>query len=215
MEINKSHIANYNFTKSTKFPIINKLMEIDELSVTNYISTKPTKLMEIDELSVPNYISTKPTKFPILMKISKPHKPHKPPKQQMHYDGDLIASQFIAYFYQTWISNPETLLNDGVIKSHTKLKYNNNMYKGPDFIEHLKMFSCPDLQFIDCNSDIIDSGSRQIYILVTGTITNLSSTYTFSQSFVIVFATEIGDETKPKIKSKKWILNNSILIIKQ
>jgi hypothetical protein len=59
----------------------------------------------------------------------------------------------------------------------------------------------------DCVYEIIDSGSRQIYILVTGKILNNQSIGTFSQSFVISFAGNSNNN------QKSWTLVNSIFIL--
>ena len=37
-----------------------------------------------------------------------------------HYDGTLVANQFIEYFYQSWTTNPDVL--NEVIKPYSKLK---------------------------------------------------------------------------------------------
>jgi hypothetical protein len=55
---------------------------------------------------------------------------------------------------------------------------------------------------------IIDSGSRQIYILVNGEIKNNLVTKTFSQSFMIAYAGEYNKKC-----TRKWTLMNSLLII--
>lgn len=125
-----------------------------------------------------------------------------------HYDGIQVASEFINYFYQIWITNPTQLFTDNIIKSYSKLKYNECMYEGDKFIELLAEFASHRIQFADCKYEILDSGSRQIYILVTGTIINSSSPETkknFSQSFMIAYAGEKH--------IRKWTLMNSLLII--
>jgi hypothetical protein len=123
------------------------------------------------------------------------------------YNGGQVVSEFFNYYYQTWITNPRQLINDKIIKYYSKLNYNQCIYEGDKFIELLLEFASHKLQFIDCKYEFIDSGSRQIYILVTGTIINslYSEERKFSQSFMITYA---GEKYL-----KKWTLINSILII--
>jgi hypothetical protein len=130
---------------------------------------------------------------------------HKPIK---YYDGYAVASNFIKYFYETWVTNP-SLLSEDVIKPYSKLKYNNNQYEGDNFIGVLITFISPGFQFTDCNWEILDSGSRQIYILMTGSIKNDTTSSHFSQSFMISYT---GENSKKN--SRKWTLVNSLLIMK-
>lgn len=129
-------------------------------------------------------------------------------KSVKHYDGGVVANQFISYFYQTWVTNPTILLTDDVIKPYSKLKYSNQVYEGESFVEVLKGFISTGLQFTDCNLEILDSGSRQIYILVTGTIKNELTSKNFSQTFMIAYA---GENNKKSLR--KWTLMNSLFIV--
>ena len=127
-------------------------------------------------------------------------------QQMKHYDGTLVANQFIEYFYQAWTTNPD-ILNE-VIKPYSKLKYKSISYEGLNFIELLKTFISDGLRFENCNYEIIDSGSRQIYILVNGEIKNNLVTKTFGQSFMIAYAVEYNKKC-----TRNWTLMNSLLII--
>jgi hypothetical protein len=131
------------------------------------------------------------------------------PKPNKQYDGNTIANQFINYYYQSWMVNPTILLTDDVIKTYSKLKYSNQVYEGESFIEVLKGFVSPGLQFTDCNFEILDSGSRQVYILVTGIIKNDLISKNFSQTFMIAYA---GENNKKSLR--KWTLMNSLFIVK-
>ena len=122
-----------------------------------------------------------------------------------HYDGTTVAIQFINYFYQSWLNNPDILINDTVVKPFTKFKINNNVYSGNDFIQVLKHFRSEDFKILDCKYEIFDSGSRQVYILVSGIIQNNYITKQFSQSFMIAY---VGENKG----SNKWTLMNSIFI---
>jgi hypothetical protein len=62
-----------------------------------------------------------------------------------HYDGTLVANQFIEYFYQAWTTNID-ILNE-VIKPYSKLKYKSVNYEGMNFIELLKTFISDGLRF--------------------------------------------------------------------
>ena len=127
-------------------------------------------------------------------------------QQIKHYDGTLVANQFIEYFYKAWTTDPN-ILNE-VIKPYSKLKYKSTPYEGLSFIELLKTFISDGLRFENCNYEIIDSGSRQIYILVNGEIKNNLITKKFSQSFMIAYAGEYNKKC-----TRKWTLMNSLLII--
>ncbi len=122
-------------------------------------------------------------------------------------DGFQIGNQFITYFYSTWMTNPDIFITDNMIKPYTKITYEKITYEGNDFIIFLKSVASNGLEFSECKWDIIDSGSRQIYILVTGQISNAQSSGRFSQSFMISFA---GNSQGNK---KSWTLANSIFII--
>ncbi len=129
-------------------------------------------------------------------------------KSQKSYDNGIeLGNQFINWFYTTWITNPDLFLQDNLIKPYTKIKHNGITYTNTDFILFLKSVSSDGLNFSDCVYEIIDSGSRQIYILVTGKILNNQSIGTFSQSFVISFAGNSNNN------QKSWTLVNSIFIL--
>jgi hypothetical protein len=118
--------------------------------------------------------------------------------KKYNYDGQQIGQQFIEFFYKNWIINPDILQE--VILSYSKLKYNNKSYEGNDFILILKLLA-NNIQFNNFKYEIIDSKSRQIYILVTGNINNTI----FTQSFVISFTGNTN--------LRKWVIISSILII--
>ncbi len=128
-------------------------------------------------------------------------------KPEKKFDGKIIASQFIEYFYKCWISDLNILVLEEIIQPYSKLVYNSTVYEGIDFVEILKTFQSEDLQFENCVCELLDSGSRQIYILVHGVIKNSLVSKTFNQSFMIAYA---GEHKK---NSRKWTLMNSLLII--
>lgn len=125
------------------------------------------------------------------------------------YNGYEIGKEFIEYFYAIWSSinqnNLETnnLLTSEIIKSYTKLRYNSCTYKGIQIIQLLASFD--NIQFNNCKYEILDSDSRQIYILVNGNMISNNMTKNFCQSFSLMYA---GGKEK-----QKWNLTNSLLLI--
>lgn len=132
-------------------------------------------------------------------------KSNKTQKVDKNYDGETVGNQFMVYFYETWVSSIENFISDDIIKPYSKLKFQSTIYEGMDFIEVLKSFVSDSLQFTDCTFEILDSGSRQIYILVTGIISNNMTSNNFSQTFMIAYS---GEKSL-----RKWSLINSLLII--
>lgn len=120
----------------------------------------------------------------------------------INYDSEQISKLFIQHFYTLWIDNPQTLINT-VITEKTKFKYNNNMYEYINIILLLNQLKLLGLEISILKYEIIDSKSRQIYILVKGTIKNSQSINNFSQSFLLI----------NNKKNNPWNLINSILII--
>ena len=58
---------------------------------------------------------------------------------QKIYDGVQVGNQFIQYFYSSWMSNPDILITDNIIKSYTKIKHNDATYEGNDFVVFLML----------------------------------------------------------------------------
>jgi hypothetical protein len=126
-------------------------------------------------------------------------------KQPRHFDGNLVGKQFISYFYNSWVTDPTVLIEEGIIKSYSLILFKSKKYKGNEFIELLKTIKSNKLEFANCQVEILDSRSRQVYILVTGLITRNTQKNFFSQSFLIVY---MGEK-----QTNKWTLMNSILNI--
>ena len=125
-----------------------------------------------------------------------------------HYDASDVATLFVEYFYKTWMTDINNLLTDDIIKPFSKLKYNSTLYEGLNFVQLLASFTSNNLLFENCTYEILDSGSRQLYILVNGQIKNNLVTKTFIQSFMIAYT---GEHNKKS--TRKWTLMNSLLII--
>jgi hypothetical protein len=100
---------------------------------------------------------------------------------------------FINYYYNNWVNNNN--INE-VLENYSKLIYNKTTYNGNDINNILSLIRNNNIIFTDCNYEIFDTNSRQIYLLVNGKLNN----NIFSQSFLLTF-------------NKKWILQHSILLI--
>ena len=116
---------------------------------------------------------------------------------QQIFNGIEKGTEFINYFYTNWTTNPDVF--NTIIKPYSKLRFNSNSYEGNDFILLLKQISSNNLVFSDCKYEILDTQSRQIYIVVHGKIND----HFFSQTFLLIFS---GFD-------KPWTLMNSLLII--
>lgn len=119
------------------------------------------------------------------------------------FDGLEIGKQFIDFFYNSWFTNPDTLNN--VITYHSKLKCNNITFIGDNIILALKNIINTGIKLTNCRYELLDSRSRQIYILVSGSVIKDESNSSFSQTFLLSY---VGDK-----KDRQWIIMNSLLII--
>ena len=45
-------------------------------------------------------------------------------------DINAVGTQFVNFYYQRWISNPQEIFQSGIFKDHTRLKYKGTVYKG-------------------------------------------------------------------------------------
>ena len=124
-------------------------------------------------------------------------------EQNIKYNSNEVGQNFIQYFYNSWLGNPQDLLNT-VIGEKSKIKYNNLIYEYTDFVFLLNQLKTNGLELSVSKYEILDSKSRQIYILAKGTIKNSQSTNNFSQTFILMHNNK-GDN--------EWLLINSILII--
>ena len=124
--------------------------------------------------------------------------------QTIKYDSEEVGKTFIQYFYGCWLNNPESLIYT-IITQRTKIKYDNVIYEYTDIIHLLNQLKSNGLEISITKHEILDSKSRQIYILVKGIIKNSQSTNNFSQTFILIYT---GKGT-----ISQWNLINSILII--
>ena len=122
-----------------------------------------------------------------------------------HFNGKAVGIEFIEYFYSTWASNPDAFWEQ-IIKPHSKIQCNDDTFEGIHFIAFLKNIASTGIMFNNCKSQVFDSGSRQIQILINGMITiGTEQPKYFSHFMMIVY---MGEK-----EANKWILTNSILSI--
>jgi hypothetical protein len=124
-------------------------------------------------------------------------------QNMIKYNSDDVGQIFIQHFYNTWLNNPQDLIYS-VITQRTKIKYNSIIYEYTDIIHLLNQLKSNGLEISISKYEILDSKSRQIYILVKGLIKNSESTNNFTQTFVLIYTGK---------GSEQWNLINSILII--
>jgi hypothetical protein len=103
------------------------------------------------------------------------------------------GTNFINYYYNNWTNNNN--INE-VLENYSKLIYNNTIYYGDNINNILSSIRNNNIIFTECNYEIFDTNSRQLYILVNGKINE----HNFSQSFLLSF-------------NKKWVLQHTILLI--
>jgi hypothetical protein len=115
-------------------------------------------------------------------------------------DNNIIAENFIQYYYNKWLTNTDELYNNGLITNYTKFKYDKKEYIGNDFILFLKETKNININIL--KFDIVDSKSRNIYIMVIGKINDNN----FSQSFNMIYNGKKNDKSE-------WSIINSILIL--
>lgn len=123
--------------------------------------------------------------------------------QNNNYNCNEVTQSFIQYFYSSWLNEPQQLIHT-IINEKTKLKYNEIIYEYTNIISLLNEIKTIGLEIIISKYEVIDSKSRQLYILVKGIIKNFQTTNIFTQSFVLIKNGKGND---------KWKLINSILII--
>ena len=118
-------------------------------------------------------------------------------------DINAISTQFVQFYYQKWISNPQEIFESGIIKDHTRIKYKNIVYKGPNLYQFHSDTHAKGISFQLNDIQVLDSGGRRADILVSGKLkeTVQSQEMTFSQYFTIANNKE------------SWFLHNSLLSI--
>lgn len=118
-------------------------------------------------------------------------------------DIQQVGNDFVNYFYNNLKNNLQELVNSGLLRNHTRIKYNNIEYKGSELINLLVQFN-QEINFVIEENIIMDSGGRRADILTSGKIQSLKTQeiYNFSQYFTIA-----------NNKDGNWFLHNSLLSI--
>jgi len=118
-------------------------------------------------------------------------------------DIQQVGTDFVNYFYNNLKTNLQELVNSGLLRNHTRIKYMNKEYKGNELIQLLLQLS-QEINFIIEENIIMDSGGRRADILTSGKIQSLKTQemFSFSQYFTIA-----------NNKDGKWFLHNSLLSI--
>ena len=118
-------------------------------------------------------------------------------------DIQQIGSQFVNFFFTNSTQNLENLISSGVIKNHTRIKYQNKEFKGEELISLLIQLNS-NLMFNIEETITMDSGGRRADIMVIGKAQHKTQTdkmYRFTQYFTIANNRE------------NWFLHNSLLSI--
>ncbi len=118
-------------------------------------------------------------------------------------DINIVGTQFVQFYYQKWISNPQEIFQSGIFKNHTRLKFKGTVYKGDTLAQLHIDTQKKGISFQINDIQVLDSGGRRADILVVGNIkeTPQSKQLTFSQYFTIANNKE------------NWFLHNSLLSI--
>ena len=120
------------------------------------------------------------------------------------FNGKDIGRAFFEFFYKSWIEAPDNLTH--YIGNNSRLQYKDTIYIGNNFIDFLKQVATNGLAINANECQIFDTGSRQVQILVTGTLaTPQAEPVHFSQFIMLVYMGEKNDS--------KWNISNSILSI--
>ena len=115
-------------------------------------------------------------------------------------DIQQIGTQFINFFFTNSIHN---IISSGIIKEHTRIKYQNKEFKGNELVTLLDQLNS-NLNFSIEENTIMDSGGRRIDIMIVGKAQNKiehTKYYRFTQYFTIANNKE------------KWFVHNSLLSI--
>lgn len=118
-------------------------------------------------------------------------------------DIQEIGSQFVNFFFTNSTQGLQTLMSSGIIKNHTRIKYQNKEFKGEELINLLIQLNS-NLVFNIEETIIMDSGGRRADIMVIGKAqhkVHIDKMYRFTQYFTIANNKE------------NWFLHNSLLSI--
>ena len=118
-------------------------------------------------------------------------------------DIQQIGVQFVNFFFTNSTQNLQTLISSGVIKEHTRIRYQNKEYKSQELVELLVQLNT-NLIFTCDETIVMDSGGRRADIMVVGKAQSKiqhDKIYRFTQYFTIANNRE------------NWFVHNSLLSI--
>ena len=115
-------------------------------------------------------------------------------------DYQQLSKEFVNYFYTNWASAPNTYIQSKAFSEYSRLKVDDTIYSGNNFIKYL-IEKSTNLKIDIIKFNCIDSGSRRIDINVTGYILKDNIKYIFSQYFLLAHLKD------------NWTIQNSILNI--
>ena len=123
-----------------------------------------------------------------------------------HFDGNVVGKDFVSFYYTNLCGDVGMIENAKLIKEYTKFLFNTIVFEGNNIMTVLRCMNESNVTVHDCSCEVLDSGSRLIYILVTGKMINKNAENSFSQTFTINY---LGEK-----EQNKWAIVNSILIMK-
>lgn len=115
-------------------------------------------------------------------------------------DYQLLAKQFVDFFYTKWVTSPNELTI--IFFEKSKMNLNGKILLGIDIITELFLIqNNTNLRIHYDSMYALDSGSRRIDIMINGNLDKDHNKYKFTQYFLIIF------------QDKTWKIQNSILNI--
>ena len=101
-------------------------------------------------------------------------------------DTSLVVNEFLSFFYQSWSINPQIFIDSHTLKPHSKMKYDETVYKGEDMYKLLLDFHVgAPLVFTPISFNHLNDGSRKVTINVIGNMSKGEETKTFSQTLIL------------------------------
>jgi hypothetical protein len=117
-------------------------------------------------------------------------------------DYHQLAQNFVNFFFAKWTTNPLEFVTNGLFFEKSKMNLNGNILSGADIVkEMINMANGGDLVFSVNKTQALDTGSRRVDILVTGTMIKNGVKYNFSNYILIIYQNET------------WKIQNSIINI--
>ena len=115
-------------------------------------------------------------------------------------DVNKIGMDFIQFYFEKFTKSPDELINSGLFKPHSRIKFKDNTFKGESLINFIKQTGLNSTIHIN-DIQILDSGGRRIDILISAKINKDMIVHNFNQYFTLA---NIKDQ---------WFIHNSLLNI--